>query len=190
MKIKYAFYRYLFVAMVLIFLLSGCTSTAHKVFNEKSYTLGAPISVVSGQAIADELDGEVDSKRNWVGIMNSKDGWSGAWLTFSKDFLEKKLYFLGFDPPNLYLMMRRFEQGSDKPSYEDIQAFNLEASGFVRMGDYHLEVDVEENPPGKYRGTFRILDPASWKSAQQDFQLKVQHEQEQPELQSLTSAVE
>ena len=94
-----------------MFVFSACSSTSGKLFNEKTYTLGGgTITVSKGDIIASEVNGEVKSKTSWG---NSK-------LTYSNDYIEKKLYYLGYEEPYIHLMYREHKRGEPEPSVSQI----------------------------------------------------------------------
>ncbi len=175
-----------FIFVLLLMLsVAGCTSTAKKVFNEKTYTLGGTVTGSEGNLIASELQGEVETTRSWVGIMNSDDGWGPARLEFSDDYLEKKLFYLGFEEPYLHLMYREYRKGEPRASVNQIEKFDANESPFVQVNDFYLEALTLEGTQVK----FNMLNKESFDSKKAEYAVSKKKQEEQDKLDNAIKAV-
>lgn len=172
------------LALIVALANAGCTSTAKKVFNEKTYTLGGTVTGSEGSLIASELHGEVESTRSWVGIMNSDDGWGPGKLEFSDDYLEKKLFYLGFEDPYLHLLYREYRKGESSATVDQIKQFDLNESPFIQVNDFYLEV-LTMDP----QATFSILNQESFDTRKKEFAVTKKQQDEQDELDKAIEAV-
>ncbi len=169
--------------------LMSCSSTSEKIFDEKMYTLGgAAITVNKGNIIASEVKGDVQTKRSWVGIANSDDGWGEAKITFSNNYIEKKLYYLGYDVNEslMYLMYREYKKGEDKPSILKTIKVNPEQNPFTKLGKYNIKIlNVD-----KEQASFLLLDNNVWNSDQQAFIVEKDKKEKAEKLEQIMHTVE
>ena len=177
------FIYYIFFLINLI----GCSSTSEKIFNEKAYTLGMEaITVNKGNIIASELNGEVKTKRSWVGIMSSEDGWGEAKLTYSNNFIEKKLYYLGYDAPYLHLMYREYRRGETEPSILKLGKTNPDQNPFSQLGIFNLKILSVDG----LQANLLLLDNNAWENEQKKFLIVEDERQKAEKLEQIIRLVE
>ncbi|WP_372882883.1 hypothetical protein [Psychromonas sp.] len=172
------------VPFLFISMLAGCSSTSKRIFNEKTYILGSTVTKSEGELIASELHGTVKSTQNWIGIANSKDGWGPAIFEFSNDYLEKKLFYLGFEEPFLYFLYRQYKKGESIASVEQIEKFVPFDSPFIQVNDFYIEALTMKGT----QATFNILSKESFESKKKQFAVLKKEQDEQIELNNIIKA--
>ncbi len=175
---------YIFV-LLLMLSVAGCTSTAKKVFDEKTYTLGGTVTGSEGSLIASELHGTAETTRSWVGIMNSDDGWGPGRLEFSDDYLERKLFYLGYEEPYLHFMYREYKKGEPRASVNQMEKFDANESPFIQVNDFYLEALSLEGTQVK----FNMLNKELFDTKKTEFAVSKKKQEEQDELDNAIKTV-
>ncbi len=168
------------IVLAFISIFAGCASTMR--FDEKTYSYGEAKKCSEGDLIASELYGEVKSSgRVWVGLLNAEDGWGPKKQKFSDDYIEKKLFYLGFESPYLYLLYREYSRGNRKPSFDQTIKYDLNRTTFVTIGDYNIEVAYIDNT----QASFLILDELTFVEKKKQFKIA----QNKPEEELLSKVI-
>ncbi len=157
------------VIIILISTFIGCSSSSHHRIDHKSYSFGKTKTCTNGDLIAEDVYGEVKSKKKWVGVMFSEDGWGPTKITFSDDYIEKKLYYLGRKDSHLHLLYKEFVRGNKTPTVNKDIMHNLNESSFIAIGDFNLEVEFIDGTGTEAR--FLILDKAAFNDRKRQFKI-------------------
>lgn len=179
-RVSYCKKSIYFLSLLSLFIFEGCSSTSEKHFDEK-FPLGGSVTVTQGHIIASNLKGDTETRRNWVGIMNSEDGWGPGYIEFSDDFMETKLYYLGAQEPNFFLMYREYRMGNEQPSVNQVEDFDWNESPYAALGDFYVKLD---NIDGK-QATFSLLDKKTWVEKKNEHIVQMENKRKKEQLKQI-----
>jgi len=143
MRITFEFYRTIFFLGIIINLL-GCASVEVIDASEKSYTIGAQKVVKEGDLILSESQGEMTKRKNWVGVINSSDGWGPIQRSYAEGFLRKELRYLGITGQEIHIMYLEYRERSKIPAVEESISVDLNSTNTINFKGYKLQV-IEVN---------------------------------------------
>lgn len=137
-------------AYVIIFLLifSGCATKTEVSINEVNNKLGQKVTINEGGIIASEAKGDVT-----VVQFNGR-----STVKFADNYREKKLFYLGFTDPVMYILYREYKQGSEKPFIDEVKKFNVDESHFLEVGGHYLIIDELDTESA----TFWLVDASTF----------------------------
>jgi hypothetical protein len=77
---------------ILLLTVSGCATSTLQSKTFKSYTVGQTKTATIGDAFLVDQNGTVSTVREWVGVLNSPDGWRVSQKA-SEDFVRRAALF-------------------------------------------------------------------------------------------------
>lgn len=126
-------------------LLSGCESTVVHKQTQKDYVIGKRSTVNVGGPIFMDQQGTYASKRVWIGVLNSPDGWQTN-TSASPDFRMRELMYGGISGTTIRLNYREFRgHAAGPPMYQPL-TYDLALSKVIRFQNFTIEViDASNN---------------------------------------------
>lgn len=128
----------------------GCASQTLERVDYQSYTLGQVRSSSIGEAFLVDQDGTRETVKNWVGLMNSSDGWKVE-QRYSADYVRKELLYAGMHDNVIEVSYREFRGGMAAPAFFQNLKYDLDESQTIRFQNFQIEVLEASNQEFKYR---------------------------------------
>ena len=139
-----------FMSIVVAMALAACASTTLDRETFKSYYLHQQRTVNIGEAFLVDQDGTVETRREWVGILNSPDGWREN-KVYSKDWIRKELIYSGRTGNTLEVSYREFRGGYAAPAFFQNLKYDLDRSKVLRFQKFTVEVLSATNESITYK---------------------------------------
>lgn len=133
-----------------VWALTGCATTVIESKTMKSYTVGQMRSATIGEPFLVDQNGTVSSVRQWVGIMNSPDGWQVTQRA-SQDFIKKELLYSGKSGSTIEISYREFRGGFAAPAFSQSLKYDLAESKTIRFQRFVIDVITATNQTFTYR---------------------------------------
>lgn len=132
--------------------LAGCASTTLDRETFKSYHLHQQRTASIGDVFLADQDGTVETRKEWVGILNSPDGWRVN-KVYSKDWVRKELIYSGRTGNTIEVSYREFRGGYAAPAFFQNLKYDLDRSKIVRFQKFTVEVLAATNESITYKVT-------------------------------------
>ena len=130
-------------------LLSACESTVVHKQTQKDYVIGKQSTVYVGGPIFMDQQGTYASKRVWIGVLNSPDGWQTN-TSASPDFKMRELMYGGISGTTIRLNYREFRgHAAGPPMYQPL-TYDLAQSKIVRFQNFTIQVLSADNSEMRY----------------------------------------
>ncbi len=128
------------LVLILTIFLGACSSAppARK-FNEKNYKIGEEKIATTGSVFLLEEKGEITTKRKWVGLLYSEDGWEYTEV-FSPDFIKKELIYSGKMGDNIVINYRVFRDNRSIPTMFQTINYDLSQSDTIHFQNYQIKI--------------------------------------------------
>jgi hypothetical protein len=136
--------------IALVFAVSGCATTTLDSKSFKSYTVGATKTVTIGDPFLADQKGSIRTVRQWVGILNSPDGWRISKVA-SEDYIRKELLYSGKSANTIKVSYREFRGGFAAPAFSQNLEYDLNESKMINFQRFTLEVVSATNQTITYR---------------------------------------
>lgn len=127
-----------------IFAVTGCTSINTIDHDYKDYILGEVKTVAVGGTMLSEQNGEIKEIKEWVGVLNSIDGWRTR-EEYSPQFYRKELLYNGIGGENISISYREYRQGLASPAFYQNLQYSLDYSDEIRFQNYLIKVITADN---------------------------------------------
>ena len=136
--------------ILVVVLLAGCASTTLNRETFKSYSLHQQRTINIGDVFLVDQDGTVETRREWVGILYSPDGWRENKI-YSKDWIRKELIYSGRNGNAIDVSYREFRGGYAAPAFFQNVKYDLDRSNIVRFQKFTVEVVSATNESITYK---------------------------------------
>ena len=146
--VRITFLPILLVAMSL----GGWASTTLDRETFKSYHLHQQRTVNIGDVFLADQDGTVETRKEWVGILNAPDGWRVN-KVYSKDWIRKELIYSGRNGNTVEVSYREFRGGYAAPAFYQNLKYDLDQSKVIRFQKFTVEVLAATNESITYKVT-------------------------------------
>lgn len=131
-------------------LLAGCATSTLQSKTFKSYRVGETKTVTIGDAFLTDQNGSVSTVREWVGVLNSPDGWRVSQRA-SQDFVRKELLYSGKSANTIKVSYREFRGGFAAPAFSQNLEYDLNESKTINFQKFTLEVLSATNQAITYK---------------------------------------
>lgn len=145
--------RKIILFMICAALLSGCASTVLESKRFQSYEIGQTKTATIGDAFLVDQDGELIKTKQWVGLINSPDGW-GITSHYSANFIRKELLYSGRTGNTIEIAYREFRGGFAAPAFSQNLKYDLSESRTIQFQKFSIEVINADNQ----RITYKVLN--------------------------------
>lgn len=135
---------------ILLLTVSGCATSTLQSKTFKSYTVGQTKTATIGDAFLGDQNGTVSTVREWVGVLNSPDGWRVSQKA-SEDFVRKELLYSGKSANTIKVSYREFRGGYAAPAFSQNLEYDLNESRTVNFQRFTLEVISATNQAITYK---------------------------------------
>jgi hypothetical protein len=135
---------------ILLLTVSGCATSTLQSKTFKSYTVGQTKTATIGDAFLVDQNGTVSTVREWVGVLNSPDGWRVSQKA-SEDFVRKELLYSGKSVNTIKVSYREFRGGYAAPVFSQNLEYDLNESRTVNFQRFTLEVISATNQAITYK---------------------------------------
>lgn len=132
------------------FVLVGCATTTLQNKKFKSYKVGETKTATIGDAFLTDQDGSISTVREWVGVLNSPDGWRVSERA-SQDFVRKELLYSGKSANTIKVSYREFRGGFAAPAFSQNLEYDLNESKTINFQKFTLEVLSATNQTITYK---------------------------------------
>jgi hypothetical protein len=132
------------------FVLVGCATSTLQSKTFKSYRVGETKTATIGDAFLTDQNGSVSTVREWVGVLNSPDGWRVSQRA-SQDFVRKELLYSGKSANTIKVSYREFRGGFAAPAFSQNLEYDLNESKTINFQKFTLEVLSATNQAITYR---------------------------------------
>jgi len=131
-------------------LLAGCASTTLNKVRFSSYQLGVERTATIGAPFLVDQKGEVATVKQWVGLLNSPNGWAIR-EQYSADYLRRELLYSGRSGSTVEITYREFRGGlAAQPFYQNLK-YDLAASRQIRFQNFTIDVIDADNQSIRYK---------------------------------------
>lgn len=124
--------------------LSGCASTQLSSVPLRSYTVGQTLRAPVGGILLTAQTGQINTVRQWVGILNSPDGWAVSERP-TLDYVKKELLYSGAVGSTIELGYREFRGGYAAPAFYQSVKYDLAQSKLVTFQNFQIDVTSATN---------------------------------------------
>jgi hypothetical protein len=132
------------------FVLVGCATSTLQSKTFKSYRVGETKTATIGDAFLTDQNGSVSTVREWVGVLNSPDGWRVSQRA-SQDFVRKELLYSGKSANTIKVSYREFRGGFAAPAFSQNLEYDLNESKTINFQKFTLEVLSATNQAITYK---------------------------------------
>jgi hypothetical protein len=130
--------------------LSGCASTTLNKVQYSSYRLGVEQTSTIGAPFIVDQKGQVATVRQWVGLLNSSNGYAVR-EQYSADYLRRELLYSGRSGSTVEITYREFRGGmAAQPFYQNLK-YDLSASSQIRFQNFAIDVIAADNQSIRYK---------------------------------------
>ena len=133
-----------------VLLLQGCATSTLESKTFKSYRVGETKTVTIGDAFLTDQNGSISTVREWVGVLNSPDGWRVSQKA-SQDFVKKELLYSGKSGNTIKISYREFRGGFAAPAFSQNLEYDLNESKTINFQKFTLEVLSATNQAITYK---------------------------------------
>lgn len=124
--------------------LAGCASTTLNKVQLSSYKVGVEQTSTIGAPFIVDQKGEVATVKQWVGLLNSPNGWLVR-QQYSADYLRRELLYSGRSGSTVEITYREFRGGmAAQPFYQNLK-YDLAASRQIRFQNFAIDVIEADN---------------------------------------------
>jgi hypothetical protein len=134
----------------LLLALSGCATSTLQSKTFKSYRVGETKVATIGDAFLTDQNGSIRTVREWVGIINSPDGWRVSQQA-SQDFVRKELLYSGKSANTIKVSYREFRGGYAAPAFSQNLEYDLNESSTINFQRFTLQVISATNQTITYK---------------------------------------
>lgn len=130
--------------------LAGCASTTLNKVQLSSYKLGIEQTSTIGAPFIVDQKGEVATVKQWVGLLNSPNGYAVR-QQYSADYLRRELLYSGRSGSTVEITYREFRGGmAAQPFYQNLK-YDLAASRQIRFQNFTIDVIAADNQSIRYK---------------------------------------
>jgi hypothetical protein len=138
------------LALGLALMLIGCASTTLESQNIASYQIGAERTANIGEPLLVDQKGTIETVKEWVGIINSPNGWALK-TNYSPDYLRRELVYSGKSGQTIEIAYREFRGGLAAQPFHQSLKYDLSSSNEIRFQNFDLEIIQADNQTIRYR---------------------------------------
>jgi hypothetical protein len=131
-------------AALFCLILAGCASTVLERKALRSYSVGVVQTATVGEVFIVNQDGHIETVKNWVGILNSPDGWKIE-KRYSTDFLRQELIYAGKSGSTIDISYREFRGGLAAPAFFQNLKYDLAESMTSRFRNFVINMRQADN---------------------------------------------
>ena len=127
-----------------VLLVSGCASTTIESKAFKSYQVGQEKTATIGDVFLIDQTGYITKTRQWVGIMNSPDGWKVTDVP-SIDYMRKELLYSGRSGNTIKVGYREYRGGLAAQAFYQALEYDLSASRTITFQKFRMHIVAATN---------------------------------------------
>jgi hypothetical protein len=142
--------RKIAISGLLLLLLSGCATSTLESKTYKSYAVGQTKTATIGDAFLVDQNGSISTVKEWVGVLNSPDGWRVSQRA-SQDFIRKELLYSGKSANTIKVSYREFRGGYAAPAFSQNLEYDLNESSTINFQRFTLQVLSATNQTITYK---------------------------------------